>query len=123
MKPDRKPSSPRQIEASKMVSTRMVSNPVTEAGTAARTKLPWLVRMVPPRLLKAAARNPRTHSKKQIRLVAQSIKRYGVINPVVTDRHDRVVAGHARLEASLQLGLPYIPVIQVEHLSETELRA
>ncbi len=56
-------------------------------------------------------------------MVAQSIKRYGVINPVVVDRHVRIIAGHARVEASLQLGLPYIPVIQVDHLSETELRA
>jgi DNA modification methylase len=79
--------------------------------------------MVPPRLLKAAERNPRTHSKKQIFLVAQSIKRYGVINPVITDRHNSVVAGHARLEACRQLGLPFIPVIQIEHLSEAELRA
>ena len=123
MKPDRKRSSPRQIETPKRVFKREVSTCAIEAGTAARNKLPWLIRMVPPQSLKPAEHNARTHSKKQVRLVAQSIKRYGVINPVVIDRHGRVAAGHARLEASLQLGLPFIPVIQVDHLSETELRA
>ena len=123
VKSNRKTSSSRQIETTIRVSKRGASSRATEADTAAPTKLPWLVRMVPPQNLKPAGRNARTHSKKQIRLVAQSIKRYGVINPVVTDRQNRVVAGHARLEASLQLGLPYLPVIQVEHLSETELRA
>jgi DNA modification methylase len=123
VKPDRKLYPSRRIETSVRASKRRVSNPETEAGLAVRDGLPWIVRMVPPGLLKAAERNPRTHSKKQIRLVAQSIKRYGVVNPVVTDRHNCVIAGHARLEACRQLGLPFIPVIQIEHLSEAELRA
>ncbi len=123
MKPDRKRSSSRPIETLTKVFRRGISDRAIEAGTAAQNRLPWLIRMVPPQSLKPAERNVRTHSKKQVRLIAQSIKRYGVINPVVTDRHGRVAAGHARLEASLQLGLPFIPVIQVDHLSETELRA
>ena len=123
MKSERKKSSIRRIETLKRVLNSEVSNHSMEAGTAARNTLPWRVRMVAPRTLKPAQRNARTHSKKQTRMVAQSIKRYGVINPVVVDRHVRIIAGHARVEASLQLGLPYIPVIQVDHLSETELRA
>ena len=123
MKADRRASSSRQIETLGRVLNRGASSRATQAGTGGSEKLPWLVKMVPPQSLKPAERNARTHSKKQIHLVAESIKRYGVINPVVTDRQNKVVAGHARLAASLQLSLPYIPVIQVEHLSETELRA
>ena len=46
-----------------------------------------------------------------------------MINPVVVDPHGRIVAGHARAAAAVSLGLTNIPVICVEHLSETELRA
>jgi len=123
MKSDRKNSSARQFVTLERVYKHEVSASAIEAGTAARNKLPWLVKMVAPQTLKQAKRNARTHSKKQIRLIIQSIKRYGIINPVVIDRHGNVIAGHARLEACLQLGLPFIPVIQVDHLNGTELRA
>ena len=68
-------------------------------------------------------RNARTHSKKQIRQIADSIREFGFINPVVIDRHRRVVAGHGRLEAARLLGLTEVPTISVAHLSEAAVRA
>jgi DNA modification methylase len=76
-----------------------------------------------PEALKANPRNARTHSKKQIRQVAKSIKQFGFIIPVVVDENDILQAGHARVEAAKFLGLAMVPVIRVSHLSEAEKRA
>jgi ParB-like nuclease family protein len=86
-------------------------------------KLPWPIEMLPPQSLRPAKRNARTHSKKQIRQIADSMARFGVINPMVVDDRGRIVAGHARVEAATLLGLKQVPVIRLSHLSETEIRA
>lgn len=49
--------------------------------------------------LKPRAINPRTHSKKQIRQISDSIKRFGFTNPVLIDPAGGIVAGHGRVEA------------------------
>src|SRR3984893_152120 len=89
----------------------------------ARPELPWPVEMLPPRRLRPAQRNARTHSKKQIRQIADSIERFGVISPIVADDRGRIVAGHARAEAAKLIGLKHVPVIRLSHLNETEIRA
>src|SRR6266516_5110799 len=89
----------------------------------AEPRLPWPIEMLPPRSLRPAERNARTHSKKQVRQIAESMMRFGVINPLITDDHGRIVAGHARAEAAKLLGLKQIPVIRLSHLNETEIRA
>lgn len=73
--------------------------------------------------LAPARRNARTHSKKQIRQIADSIQEFGFINPVIVDGNRRVVAGHGRLEAARLLGMVEVPVISVAHLSEAAVRA
>jgi DNA modification methylase len=90
---------------------------------ASGESLPWPVEMLPPTSLRPAPRNARTHSKKQIRQIAESIKRFKFINPVIIDDRRRIAAGHARAKAAKLLGLKHIPVIRVSHLSETEIRA
>jgi DNA modification methylase len=101
----------------------LLSAPLPTACGGSDSQLPWLVKMVAPRSLAPATRNARTHSKRQIRLIKESIKRYRLINPIVADAAGNVIAGHARLQAALELELPLVPVIQVDHLSATEQRA
>jgi DNA modification methylase len=69
------------------------------------------------------ARNARTHSPAQIRQVANSIRAFGFINPIVIDQEGTIIAGHGRVLAAKELGLATVPAIRVEHLSEAELRA
>jgi hypothetical protein len=69
------------------------------------------------------ARNARTHSRKQIQQIANSIKAFGFINPVLIDDQRMLVAGHGRLLAAKELGLSTIPAIQIDHLNEDEKRA
>jgi hypothetical protein len=73
--------------------------------------------------LQPRATNPRTHSKKQIRQIANSIERFGFNNPVLIDRAGGIVAGHGRVEAAKLIGLENVPTIRLEDLTEDEVRA
>ena len=44
-----------------------------------------------PHQLKSRARNPRTHSAKQIKQIAASIKEFGFISPVLIDGDDELL--------------------------------
>jgi hypothetical protein len=76
-----------------------------------------------PAALEPRATNPRTHSKRQIRRIADSIERFGFNDPVLIDREGGIVAGHGRVEAAKLLGLESVPTIRFEDLSEAEIRA
>lgn len=69
------------------------------------------------------ARNPRTHSKKQIKQIAAAITEFGWTNPILLDRDGGIIAGHGRLEAAELLGLETVPTISIDHLSEAQKRA
>jgi len=69
------------------------------------------------------AENPRTHSPKQIRQIADSIRRFGFVNPVLVDNNGLVIAGHGRLEAAKLLGMDRVPAICVDQMTEAQKRA
>jgi DNA modification methylase len=69
------------------------------------------------------ARNPRTHSESQIAQIAASIAEFGFNNPVLVDTKDGIIAGHGRLLAARKLKLNQVPVVVLDHLSETQKRA
>lgn len=73
--------------------------------------------------LRSANRNARTHSNRQIAQLADSIRTFGFVNPVLVDDASRIVAGHGRVEAARKLGIATVPVICLGHLSQEELRA
>ncbi len=67
--------------------------------------------------------NPRTHSKKQIRQIGESIKAFGFRMPVIVDQQTRLVCGHARLEACKLIGMTHVPSVRVTDLSDEQIRA
>src|SRR6516225_3908273 len=67
--------------------------------------------------------NPRCHSKKQIRQIAQSIKTFGFNVPILIDRDGNVVAGHGRLLAARELGMTEVPTLCLDHLTPVQLCA
>jgi DNA modification methylase len=81
------------------------------------------VQTVPVSSLKPYPRNARTHSKKQIRQIADSISEFGWTNPILIDDQDGVIAGHGRIEAAKLLGLSEVPVIRLIDMTETQKRA
>jgi DNA modification methylase len=72
--------------------------------------------------IKPNPRNTRTHSKKQIRQIADSIQAVGFAAPVLIDEGGVLLAGHGRLEAAKVLGLKEIPAVVVEGLNEARKR-
>src|SRR5918994_1701759 len=68
-------------------------------------------------------RNPRTHSRKQIQQIADSIRTFGFTVPVLIDRSNGIISGHARVDAAKLVGMKGVPCIRVEHLTEAQVRA
>lgn len=73
--------------------------------------------------LKPYARNPRTHSPKQIQQIANSIRQFGFTNPVLIDADGGVIAGHGRIEAAKALGITQVPTIRLDRMTEAQKRA
>ena len=66
--------------------------------------------------------NPRDNGP-AIESVANSIRTFGFLIPVVVDEDDVLVAGHTRVAAATTLGMMEVPVVKVSHLSEDEINA
>ena len=81
------------------------------------------IELLPMGEIKPNPRNARTHSKKQIRQIADSIGVFGFLVPVLVDETSTTLGGHGRIEAAKLLGFQKVPVIRVEGLSETQKRA
>ena len=73
--------------------------------------------------LKPYARNARTHSKKQVRQIADSIEAFGFNNAVLISNDNEIIAGHGRYEAAKLLKLPTIPCVRLGHLTPEQRRA
>jgi len=74
-------------------------------------------------VLKPRPNNPRTHSKKQLKQLADSIREFGFVNPVLIDAEGGIIAGHGRVEAAKLLGMTEAPAVRVDHLTEAQIRA
>lgn len=69
------------------------------------------------------ANNPRTHSAKQVEQIANSIREFGFLNPIITDGQNGIVAGHGRVMAAQHLGIESVPCIDAAHLTAAQRRA
>jgi ParB-like nuclease family protein len=67
--------------------------------------------------------NPRRHSKKQIRQIAESIRIFGFNVPILIDREGKAIAGHGRLLACRELGVAEVPTLCLDHLTPAQARA
>ena len=73
--------------------------------------------------LSPAPHNARTHSKKQVKQIAESIRRFGFVNPVLIDDAGQIIAGHGRVMAAKLLEMGEVPTLTLSHLSAEERRA
>jgi DNA modification methylase len=73
--------------------------------------------------LKLNPNNPKKHTARQLRQLAESMRALGFNVPVLTDANLQVVAGHGRVLAADLLGLDEVPTICLAHLSEAQARA
>lgn len=68
-------------------------------------------------------KNPRIHSPLQIQKIAESIRAFGFLVPVLVDCSGKLIAGHGRVAAAQSLGLSQVPTIALEHLTEAQAKA
>jgi hypothetical protein len=73
--------------------------------------------------LRPHAGNARKHTAAQIRAIEKSIRVFGFNAPVLADKEGHILAGHGRVEAAKRIGLSHVPVIYLDHLTETEAKA
>ena len=67
--------------------------------------------------------NPRRHSRKQIRQIANSIGTFGFNVPVLVDAALNVISGHGRLLACRELGWSEVPTLCLDYLTPAQARA
>jgi site-specific DNA-methyltransferase (adenine-specific) len=67
--------------------------------------------------------NAKKHDKKQVKAVADSIKRFGWAQPLVIDKNNELIIGHCRLEAAKTLQELKVPVTKMDNLTEQEVKA
>jgi hypothetical protein len=73
--------------------------------------------------LKPHPTNARTHSKRQIKQISESLQEFGWTNPILIDDALNVVAGHGRMEAAKLLGMDIVPTMRLGEMTEAQRRA
>ena len=72
--------------------------------------------------IKPYPKNAKQHSEKQIKKVADSIKEFGWAQPIVVDKDNTIIVGHARYIAAQLLGMEKVPVLELD-LDEEHAKA
>lgn len=67
--------------------------------------------------------NAKKHDKKQIANVAESIRQYGFVQPIVVDRDDVIIIGHCRALAAKKLGMDEAPCVSMDDLTPEQVNA
>ena len=68
-------------------------------------------------------KNAKKHNKTQISNVAESIRQYGFVQPIVVDRNSVIVIGHCRALAAQKLGMEEVPCVCVDELTPEQVNA
>lgn len=69
------------------------------------------------------AANAKKHDARQIANVAESIRQFGFVQPVVVDRDGVIVIGHCRALAAEKLGMVEVPCVCVDDLTPEQVNA
>jgi DNA modification methylase len=77
---------------------------------------------VPLAELRSPARKLRKREAAHVREIARAIQAFGFCVPILIGRDKLVLDGEIRFEAAKLLGLPNVPCIRIDHLSEIEQR-
>lgn len=80
------------------------------------------VQYVPTDKLTLPKRQLKKHDDKKIALLGASILENGLLRPILVDEKLRIVSGSAVWMAATHIGMAEVPVVQVAHLSEEQLR-
>ena len=71
--------------------------------------------------IKPFERNAKKHDKRQINNVAESIRQFGIAQPLVIDKDNVLIIGHCRLLACKKLNITEIPVVRMDELTQEQV--
>lgn len=86
-----------------------------------RTRLS--ISYVAPADLKLADRKLRSHDKRQMGLLRNSLRQFGFVAPILVNAESVILDGHALVEAARSIGVAELPVVRVDHLDGAQERA
>jgi hypothetical protein len=67
-------------------------------------------------------RNNKIHDETQVNRIANSIKEFWFLQPIVIDKNNIVIVWHWRLEWSKKLWLKTVPCVRAENLTEKQIK-
>ena len=73
--------------------------------------------------IKEYQNNAKLHPEWQVQQIANSIEKFGFNDPIAIDRDNTIIEGHGRYLAAKLLKLDAVPVIKLDHLSDSERKA
>lgn len=82
------------------------------------------IEMISLKDLKPYEKNAKKHPKEQVDKIANSIKQFGMNDPIaVWGEENIIIEGHGRLQALKKLGYKEVPIIRLDHLTDEERKA
>ncbi len=76
---------------------------------------PLTIRYVDPRTLQPAERNPRIMPGHEMKALKAALARWGFVDPIVLRKEDeRIIGGHQRVTAAIELGMELVPVVEAD---------
>ncbi len=78
--------------------------------------------LISPDKLKPYEKNARKHSDQQITQIADSMREFGQVTPILVNKSMRIIAGHARWEAAKRVGLKTVAIVRIDHLTDAQIR-
>jgi DNA modification methylase len=102
----------------------MSPSPETEEDFVAHRLNHPTIEMVPHGTVHPNPRGPRKHSKKQLELIAQSLRRFGFKGALIVDENTgMILAGNALWAAAGMIGMEEVPIIRASFSTEGDRRA
>lgn len=85
-------------------------------------KLRLFIDYVVPEDLKPPRRELRKHGERNLKGIEASVRENGFIVPILIDKSRRIISGYGRWLAAKNIGCEAVPIIEVSHLTEEQIR-
>lgn len=73
--------------------------------------------------LKEYEKNAKIHDRPQIEDIKNSIRAFGMNDPIAVWKNNVIIEGHGRLKACQELEIDTVPVIRLDHLTDQQRKA
>lgn len=81
------------------------------------------IEYVPINELKVYENNAKIHTAEQIEQIKKSISEFGMNDPVGVWKDNVIIEGHGRLIALRELGAETVPIVRLDHLTDSQRKA